>query len=497
MMVWNSLFYERAKNVFTGKFQKHEDYFKKATTGVQNKVLFVIDMQKDFIDRPYTRTKGDAHPVNPEGSGGGATAVGNFDVADGKKMVEPGSKFLEFIQKALNDEKSPYKKVVFTRDYHPVGHSSFSGVYANSPMLLCGDCSPSPENFTGNFPAHCVQGYEGTLLAPEIEEMILKESLIPSHKELIKILFKGMHKNLDSFTAVGKDVIDTISSNSTHKICKGCSSITGGYKLCNSNGSAELSIVNSVNYNVKVSINDPSMKLSNEDFSNFNSDDNPGYILLDDGNKFIKEKYDFIDDSIDTIEVTGLAGDYCVRDTVVALSKKYPNKTIVLLNDFTRYPALPFFTIGLLPQHKPESKYSVDKYTVDHSYADLADSEIQRFAAIRKAKEPLFEDTNKMLVLSEYAKTITDDNTDKDIIYYLLNKDLDTGTRTLMDVNELQNIDITNLIKGPEANSIPLTYHHFITPLESFIEDYTPENIQIVMSWIDKPVGETPLPVEV
>ena len=492
-MVWNSLFYERAKDILKGKFINHDNYINQTVseTNLKTKVLFVIDMQNDFIDRKYTRMgNGDVNPVTGE-----VFDYGNFDVADGRKMLEKDSLFLNFIESALSKD-SPYKTVVFTRDYHPVGHSSFTGAFKKSPNLLCGDCSSESINttlYSGNFPAHCVQGFEGSKLVNEIEDLIKTAKYTNDTSTEIKILFKGMHKNIDSFTAFPKDDIDTISSNPTHQICRSCSSITGGYMLKYRDEPASLATC--FMFNQKVDPNDKSMTQTVSELSS-SSENNIIRVLEDKTNKldefqlFVKEDYGWLNDErIDTIEVCGLAGDYCVRDTVVALSKKYLNKKIVLLNDFTRYPALPFYTIDLLAQHKPESKYSSDAYTKDDSLASLKDEEIQEFINNQLNGLPDNDKSDKMKVLSAYAKWAPESGTvNKDIIYYLLEKNLETGVRTLIDKDALKSIDTKDLITMEDVPRYinPLKYHHFITPLESFIEDYRPENIQIVMSWVDK-----------
>jgi nicotinamidase-related amidase len=485
--VWNSLFYERAKKLLNIK--KNDEYFTEPTG---KKVLFVIDMQKDFIDRKYKRaTNEEKHPVN----GQTHDDVGNFDVADGRTMLpyihdDEGRNdleliisdmaankqtilekiqqfaFLKHIYDALNNDNSNYKYVIFTRDYHPVGHSSFSPVFNNAPML-CRDCN----SLTGNFPAHCVQGFEGSLFIPEIEILIRTAK----YSDRIKILFKGMHMDSDSFTAVPKNVIDKKSSNLNHATCTSCSSVTGAYIL-QSNG-YEAVLKKSVNYNETVSIDNKT------EFRNFVKMD---YTKLEENN------------DITHFEVCGLAGDYCVRDTVLALNQMFPNKQIVLLNDFTRYPALPFFTIRALPQHKSEIEIQVEGYqplaelpagikpNVD--YNKLTEANTAFFTSYIlgnsdkvKADELASDAISPFL---EYAKLQVKD---KDIVYYLLKND--NGVRTLLTVDELSNVNEETITINALFNSAfqPKEYesaniHHFITPMSSIIEDYKKDKIVVVMS---------------
>ena len=459
--VWNSLFYERAKpkitqliKLRTGIKFKNSKYFNETKfsefTTAGHKVLFVIDMQKDFIDREYKRTTDEFHPVS-----GKSYLGGNFDVADGKTMLpyphdddakqilenitsisdkdrenvlnnfDKNSPFLNHIYHALNDDDSPYKHVIFTRDYHPVGHSSFSSAFDKAP-LLCGNCS----DLTGNFPAHCVQGFEGSRFVPEIEFLIKTAK----YSGRIKILFKGMDMEYDSFTAVPKGLIDKKASNPKHDTCTSCSDFTGAYEL------TDMEVNDACDYNIKVTQN------NNNTFDGFTKMD---YAKL-------------LNDTTH-LEVCGLAGDYCVRDTVLALKQMFPNKTTVLLNDFTRYAALPFNSINKLAQHKSE--------------IELGNTSYNPMAVLPGITDPTLND------YLEYAKSR---NPNKDIVYYLLK--FANGVRTLMEESELDSVSITK--DTEEKDMVPLDIHHFITPMSSIIEDYEKNNIVVVMDeYSDKPLS--------
>jgi nicotinamidase-related amidase len=441
-LVWNSLFYERAKDLLAGRFVE--------TLPSSGKVLFVIDMQKDFIDRPYTRTKDDVHPIYKN-----KTSIGNFDVADGVKMLmnptddagqtwakelraaatdptavanfinnpQQTSTFLKDLWTALNDENSGYAFVVFSRDFHPVGHNSFEKKYFFEANL-CGPAifdesvadyrtSSNPEN--GNFPAHCVQGFEGSLFVPEIEAII--ETAI--YKDRVKIVFKGMDKGVDSFSAVPMEKIDHNASNSSGgcKCTDSCSSITGGFTLAG---------VDPVKYNTAL-----------------DGDNQPVPL---------QETYNFIDGSVTSIEVCGLAGDYCVRDTIVALSKKFPDKDIILRADDTRYACLPFFTIQNLAQHNYGQ-------VGDKPKLDNADASFDQFVERAKSQIP-----------------------DKGIIYYLFQ--LNPPTRTLLEASDLGSLTTKQLNTFADVTGLNgAAYQHFITPHEAIIEDYlSGDRIKIYMT---------------
>jgi len=310
--LWNSLFYERAK---TRLKLKIEDKMvnERNLYGRKTKALFVIDMQNDFVDRVYDR-ENDKHPIHKT-----SRDIGNFAVSGGATMLNPNSSFITFLNNAIDE----YDLIVFSRDYHPVGHNSFnkSDFFEKN---LCGGEKPlldnDPEN--GNFPAHCVQGSNGSLFVPEVEEFIKKHQ---TNDNKIKIVFKGIHKDVDSFTAVpvvgNFHIVDHIASNKNGGCnCGGdknlCSTITGGYTL-------NKPLTESISFN--------------------RSDGDYKQAPYNDWLKNIKE-----------IDVCGLAGDYCVRDTIMSLAKKYTEKIVRLLAEHTRYAVLPYKTILTLPQHVQE-----------------------------------------------------------------------------------------------------------------------------------------------
>jgi len=327
--IWNTFFKNKAIGTSLNDRitqNQPDDFFKeylvakRSKTQLQTKkALFIIDMQNDFLDRNYNRKdSNEKNVVN------GMFLNGNFDVAGGASMITNG-RLQKYIKQAIECEN--YTNVIFSRDYHPIGHCSFSNAFQDKY---------SHGVVGGNFPSHCVQGETGAELIAEMKALITGAST--ANKDKIKIVFKGMHKDGDSFTAVKKDTIDYIASNSGGPCCGTgdhmskmtyCGSISGGYVKKESNLNAD------VNFNETVG---------------------------DGSNESILSKFDpapyaeWLRD-VDEIEVCGLAGDYCVRDTVVALAKMFTDKKIVLLGDFTRYAFLPLFTTGSVPMHKAERHY--------------------------------------------------------------------------------------------------------------------------------------------
>jgi nicotinamidase-related amidase len=376
-------------------------------------------------------------------------------------MLVKGSEFLKHVSNAV---ASPdYKHVIFSRDYHPIGHSSFNGgAFTQYPQFFCTDrvCLPCdtpgqipPSQQTGNFPPHCVQGFEGSKFHKEIVNImkssqaggggkknikrdakraakIVEEAEKSKYEEWkqaainekVQILFKGMHKEVDSFTAVPKEKIDHLASdkNTEKNPCPNCKLITGGYRRVNGN------------LNTDIVFNFPVRNIDKDFFH------------------YTQKEYETMFNGVSIIEVCGLAGDYCVRDTVVALAEMFPEKTIVLLGDFTRYACLPFYSMQVLPQHN----YSESFIPFDT------------------------DDTKKQKIFNRVTSGTADTRVEKGIIYYII-KMLEDGKMQLMSADEI-NIEIKEKSKLFDFRNP--TYQHFITPHKSIMRDYEKKNIHIEMT---------------
>ena len=140
-------------------------------------------------------------------------------------------------------------------------------------------------------------------------------------KDNVRVIFKGIHSNAGSFSAMPFSEARQDHSGPNCNACSGganCSEVTGGWYLSNANGYDK----NSWNYNGNITYGKES-------------------VTAEDGLIPVKYKPEFPDGSV--IEVCGLAGDYCVRDTAIALGKTYPNCQVVVLNYLVRYPFLPIW----------------------------------------------------------------------------------------------------------------------------------------------------------
>ena len=102
--------------------------------------LIVVDVQKDFCP-------------------GGALAV-------------PGG---DEVVPVINSLQELFTTVVFSRDWHPPGHVSFS---------------PEPEFVDGSWPKHCLAGSDGAAFHPDLQ--------VPLHATVVS---KGTQKDRDAYSA--------------------------------------------------------------------------------------------------------------------------------------------------------------------------------------------------------------------------------------------------------------------------------------------------------
>ena len=337
------------------------------------------------------------------------------------------------IKEALSDKNC--ERIIFSRDYHPRGHISFNKTVFYDKRL-CGECE---NNDGGVFPAHCVQGTKGSLFRDEIAEL-LKTHEIKEELEKVSIVFKGVHLFADSFTAFPKEEIDSIASNYFHRSCKGCSSVSGGYTLYN--GETVATLIEAIDFNEELSLDTFKSSVEGSNFS------------------LRKEDYNTLLKSSNTIEVCGLAGDYCVRDTIIALAEKYKEKKIVLLGDLTRYAALPLKSVAAVPQHVSKAKYLDPNYTFSFN-----PGRVEEF--LDKAKlTGNIEDYS--LSLDESSTTPEGSRLEKDIVYYLLRFNIETKEFSLLKKEELESVTL-DMVNGENTFA---TIQHFITPSEEIIADY-------------------------
>jgi len=151
------------------------------------------------------------------------------------------------------------------------------------------------------------------------------------------------------------------------------------------------------------------------------------------------------------------------------LSEKFQdndNKTIILLQDLTRYAFLPVFTINTLPQHRSQKTYSSAK------------------------------DDNTLKIYPEnYKKLLLDTtNPNKGINYYIFQN------RKLMDKTDIheKEEEIKTKMFDLEGDKLytALTYEHFITNHKDILDDYIiHDNVKILMDETNYSVRDPNFPI--
>lgn len=263
----------------------------------KDNVLYVIDMQNDFVDRAFKDEIDTDKLTGPHVPGVGN--IGAFAVNNGKDIIQGIIAF-------LNKNKDKFSKIIFTRDYHDAKHCSFNGE-------------------DGPFPPHCVIGTPGSGLVKEIKHWITTNKDV-AHK--IQIAFKGMHPRVDTFGAEKYDNTHYATAQIGSKCCKNgnrlldlfsfsgrsCSDATGSYILKNNEGNA---------------LDDELFKTT------------PGVDVIDQMNKL--DASNFIRDNTN-VYVCGLAGDYCVKDTAYNLKKTFKKSNVNVIHRLTRNAFIPIMS---------------------------------------------------------------------------------------------------------------------------------------------------------
>ena len=363
-LTYKSLDTKSFVNLFMGKYIQKEkpDCVIDILPNNSPKVLMVIDMQKDFIDKielpSYYGNKGlDI---------GKGKQIGAFAVQDGKTCVEQ-------IITYLNKHRDDFDKIIFTRDLHDPRHCSFS-------------------NEGGVFPNHCVIGTEGSKFDPDVQAWIDKNN---SNK--VEVLFKGMHPNQDSFGAIeygdehrkkrqlgnkccGSSMMtnDLDQGSSCSDIFTGCKKLKGGF--------------------------DSNQWKFGETYANISQQFEDWDIKDIIGNK--------------DVYICGLAGDYCVRDTALNLAdmRNTSVKNVYVLHDLTRNAFIPITDDykkakfdkanrygGELvnPDYFLETEKSITDYVFDNSQLISR----QDLNSIRLSKTPL---SNKFHFVTDVRQIIAD-----------------------------------------------------------------------------------------
>ena len=366
-------------SLWTAYFKSHgseesaDSILVKVLPPAENRYLYVIDMQNDFIDRVYDNDDGNKQ-------------FGKFAVGEGNSVIRG---ILSHANDAIKSDA--YKAVIFSRDYHPEDHCSFGAGHKNG----------------GSFPSHCVQGTMGAQLIDEIK------TGVDFTNPKVTVIFKGIHPDADSFSAMPFGKARQVSSGPKCTGCTdtaACSNVTGGWELPGA----------PVEYNGPITYGNPATAAEG----------------------FTPVKYEpaFPDGSV--IEVCGLAGDYCVRDTAIALATKYVNCTVVVLNDLVRYPFVPMWL-------DCKMHTNVEGRPVESHMAHL----------------DYFLNAEK----------------DKGFNYYLFDQ-----TGKLMTPTQIQakfpSVDALKAAITAEAPNFGPVYNHFLSDPRDIILDYKKSNVRIMLN---------------
>ena len=222
---------------------------------------------------------------------------GAFYVKEGENTIDP-------IIELINQWKG---SIITSIDYHPPGHCSFF----DTRFAQC----------SGPYPPHCIWRSEGAKLDKGIVNTL-------KNKKSSKIIYKGFMNTFDSYGAThyglagcGR-IFNKCSNFSNHEVSSKMEIMTGGYLLGNQNDASKEkypTINEMTSYQIDIQKGNNNNYLSVTDYLNNDLQD------------------------IQRIFVVGLAGDFCVLDTVKNLIEFYIGQhiEIYLVLNHTRFAWLP------------------------------------------------------------------------------------------------------------------------------------------------------------
>ena len=352
--------------------------------------MYVIDVQNDFIDFPQKNLTG--HPVGDENIG--AFAVNN------------GSNFIKSLTEHIESNIGNYSKIVFSRDFHDKQHCSFS-------------------TDGGTFPPHCVIGTYGSGFNPTLKKWLEQAMTQEKYKNKIDIVFKGMHPNKDSFTAVSVKNDDKNYHQKRQIGTKCCGSgmeeKDGDHKTGCGNAFTGSKKLNPEKTDLDP-LDDYLFQNTEQTWNDINKDDNfVDYNIPDNGAHYY---------------VCGLAGDFCVRDTAIALSDN--GKQVSILHDYTRN--------AFVPANFPLTSTKYNKQVV------YGDGPLKAYH-LDHAKE-------------NFSNEVKEDS-EKGFQYYMFKFNAESQTYTVPKLEELK-------------TATPGDYFHFLTDHRQIIDDYRNKNITML-----------------
>lgn len=249
-----------------------------------NDLLYVIDMQNDFIGHCKS---------SPQ--------KGRFNVEEGDQIIRP---IANLIKKAGQNGT----KIVASRDYHPNGHVSFSSA-------------------GGPFPDHCVMGSYGSSFATDIKKALLDQ------KEHVSVVFKGCYENIDSFGALPYEKNHALSGRiSIKENLPAALSFTGGFEILEHDNPIFHPILSTRRWLLEDSI------CENPVEAQFKKAINNCEIQGEFEAKsacVLRPKN--IDSDVKNVFFVGLAADFCVLDSAINAKMANPKLDVHIIYDLTRY----------------------------------------------------------------------------------------------------------------------------------------------------------------
>jgi nicotinamidase-related amidase len=361
-------------------------------------ILWVIDMQNDFIDIPMEGLSG-PDTFNPDN-----VNIGAFAVSEGSAVID---KLVTFMKTHANQ----FEKIIFTRDWHPENHCSFD------------------KSQVGTFPPHCIWNKLGAAFNDTIANTIQrKNDKFTCNGRPVDILFKGHHQDTDSFSGVSWEA-DTapeypFKNRQLTTCCQAldCKGKTGARPL-------------------------------KPDFIQYSKEVN---IMCDAGVDCFAATYDLPKPTGDgEIFVVGLAGEFCVKDTAIMLKKNFPDKTVNVVQDLTRYVFVPVF----LPFQRYPLTNGDNANPCEFGELLMKGDWINNTAKNNILSDGVFEE-NKIKPLSQY------------LFSYNPSNPTDTKRLEYEDLSKYNNVELT-----PTNPNL----WHFASDHRILLKDYAQFGVQLLM----------------
>ena len=404
---------------FLKKFEKGAKVLCDTPESCDSFSVFVIDMQNDFV-----------------------LPNGRFSVANGLDMAP---RLAEFIENSLNDSKCT--KVIFSRDTHDVNHCSF---FTNG----------------GPFPPHCVINHSGAEMHDSMKKFGIKRgdnninnSKRDSWNKKIRVIFKGCDENTDSFGAVEYEDDEYSKGRQLGENCKLVTGKTGGRYFKGSEKAfndipfrsapfSDIPVCHATTDTIGAKDYYPTEEICPK--SKFSDEKQQKYLgkQLEVEDLIDRKKNNSGKDLVHNIYVTGLAGDYCVKDTAMNIMKtlkKAPVSgykiNVYVIHPLVRFAFLPVHLAGGISQVYKGKNISKND---DISMLTITDRGVKD---VNKYIFKMHGDDIKPLKKEEVET---------------LKSDLNAGT-SLKDLNK------------------SFEYWAFLTPTSHIIRDYANTGVKILM----------------